>query len=118
LKSHITREEEEKMMKKIAPVILMLVLIGCAELRLSPEAQRVMSVQDTMGCQFIKELYIETYPESLTYSLQWHTHRAGGNAYRIISQVRFSTIPGLFSKNISLEERALTTHFEIYNCKP
>jgi len=110
----------EKIIRKIALVILVFALIGCAGLQLSPEAQRVISVTNTTGCQFIKDMYIETYyPESLTYTLQWHTYNAGGDAYQIISQVKFTNFPGPFSKKFSMsDEKAMTTHFEIYKCKP
>jgi len=105
-------------MRKIALVILVFALIGCAGLQLPPEAQRVLSIQDTTGCQFIKDMYIETPlelpPESLTYTLQWQTYNAGGDAYLIISQLKTLKIRGL-----ALDPgEELTTHFAIYKCEP
>jgi len=109
-----TKKEEERIMRIIALVILVFALIGCAGLQLSPEAERVLSIQDTTGCQFIKYMYLQTSPaltpESLTYSMKWQTNNAGGNAYRFISQVKTSSPRG--------GENSMTTHFEIYKCKP
>jgi len=108
-------------MRKIALVIWIVALMGCAELQLSPEAQHVLSIQDTTGCEFIKEMYIDTdrydemHPEPLADSLKWYTHKAGGNAYRIISQVERSTN---FERNFSRRGKPVTTHIEIYKCKP
>ncbi len=105
-------------MRRIVLVMLVFSLIGCASLQLAPEAQRILPVSDPAECRFIKEMYIETYPETLTYSLQWNTHHAGGDAYRILSQVRFSHVLAPFSLRPSNDERVMTTHFEIYKCKP
>lgn len=114
-------------MRKVALVILIFAWIGCAGLQLPPEARRVISVNSTTGCEFIKDMYLETSPEitpeSLTYSLQWHTYNAGGNAYRIISQVKTSHITGQFLRKFPPEANhtdasAMTTHFEILKCKP
>jgi len=114
-------------MRKIALMILIFALIGCVGLQLPPEAQRVISVNSTTGCEFIKDMYLETppdiTPESLTYSLQWHTYKAGGDSYRIISQVKTTNIIAPFLKtNPTYEnkmgETAMTTHFEILKCQP
>jgi len=105
-------------MRKIALVILVFTLIGCAEMQLSSEAQRVVPVSGgTTGCQFIKDIYIETYPEALTYTLQWYTYNAGGDAYKIISQVPSTRGLGAFAETF-YNENAMTIHFEIFKCKP
>jgi len=106
-------------MRKIALVILIFAVIGCAGLKLPPEAQHVISVNSTIGCEFIKDMYIvtptEITPESLTYTLQWQTYNAGGDAYLIISQLKTLKIGGRASNGPGEE---LTTHFAIYKCEP
>ena len=107
-------------MRKIAAVIWIFALIGCAELQLSPEAQQVRLIQDTTECQFIKEMYIttnrydETNPDPWINSLKWQTYHAGGNAYKIISQVEIGPNVGARLP----KGKPVTTHIEIYKCQP
>jgi len=108
-------------MRKIALVIWIFALIGCAgHLQLSPEAQHVRLIQDTTGCQFIKEMYIDTnrYDETNSdpwiNSLKWQTYNAGGNAYKIISQVEIGPNVG---DRLPPKGKPVTTHIEIYKCK-
>lgn len=114
-------------MKKIALAILISACVGCAGLQPPPEAQRVIPVNSTRGCRFIRDMYLrtspDTTPEMLHSSLQWHTYKAGGDAYRILSQVRNFDALGPFSRRLSPEpnlmgESAITTHFEILKCNP
>ncbi len=115
-------------MRTMALVILAAaLLIGCAAMQLPPEAQRIISVDSRAGCQFVKDMYLQTAPdltpEALHYSLQWHTHKSGGDAYRILSQVRNFEVHSPFARRFStggnlMGENALTTHFEILKCKP
>lgn len=114
-------------MRAMVLVILAAALIGCAAMQLPPEAQRIISVDSREGCRLLEDMYLQTAPditpEALHYSLQWHTYKSGGDAYRILSQVRNFDVQSPFARRFLtggnlMGENALTTHFEILKCKP
>lgn len=95
-------------MKKIIVVCLLVGVMGCAGVQLTPEMQRITSVTDPAKCQFIQNMVITTQPHNMMTYLQYNTGVAGGDSYKIVA----TTPQSLLSRN-----DAVMTNFEIYKCR-
>jgi len=87
-------------------VLLLFVLSGCANRRLSSSGHKISSVSDTSKCEFIKTAYFEARASKIAYYAQLNTEQAGGNAYKILN-VANEMVMGVNIQMINIE---------IYNC--
>ena len=77
----------------------------------SSAGSKISSISDTSKCTFIKNDYVDTMrPSKKFYFVQVRTHKAGGDAYKILS-TNDEAVPGL------LNSRTYLVHFEIWKCK-
>ena len=87
---------------------MVVALVGCAGVKLTPEMQRITSVTDTAKCQFIQNMVITTQPHNMMRYLQYNTATTGGDSYKIIA----TTPQSLMARNDVVQ-----TSFEIYKCR-
>lgn len=93
-------------MRKYFVLLILFLLLGCANRQLSDSGYKISSVSDTSKCEFIKSTYFEARASTLTYYAQLNTERAGGNSYKILN-VASERAAGV---NIQM------VNIEIYNC--
>lgn len=95
-------------MKKIVVVCLLLAVMGCAGVQLTPEMTRITSVTDPAKCQYIGNFTVTTEPYDMMRYIQYNTGVFGGDSYKILAStpMRIGNIDGF-----------LATSFEIYKCK-
>lgn len=83
-------------------------MTGCLGIEPLPvDAERVSSISNTEKCQYIKNVYIETDPATLTHYAKLNTYNAGGDSYKILS----TTNQMIMGMNVMM------TNFEVYKCR-
>lgn len=100
-------------MRKIIVVCLLLAVMGCGGVQLTPEMTRIASLNDPAGCKHLADMVVFTRPDDLLQSLQYKTSTAGGDSYRVTSSEshQVQSLVGLNRHDVA------TTTFEIYKCR-
>lgn len=91
----------------VGSVIVSLIFVACGQPKLTPEQQKVRTVNDTTNCEFIDTVYFETSIHNMPQYARINTVNKGGNAYKILS-ADTQKIMGVDVK---------MTNIEVYRCK-
>ena len=94
-------------MKKIIVICLLVALVGCGGLKITPESQAVSSVSDTSQCKFVTSQFMQAMPYNMIQGVQQNALNAGGDSYKIISTSS--------TKSMGLD--MVQVNFEIYKCR-
>jgi hypothetical protein len=88
-------------------LVIIIMLLGCATRKLTPEMEQISAVSDTKSCKFIKNTSTEAHPKEMIYYIKLTTSDAGGDSYKIIS-TDTQKVSGV---------NTVMVKFEVYKCK-
>lgn len=95
-------------MRLVTILVTTLLITGCggfigSATRMTPEEQRVHTVSDTSGCQFISTATIEEAAQHVHTYIKKNVVASGGDAYKVLSSEEGRDFSGIVTGRVTYE---------------